>query len=155
DLDMLLARADVLDVDLHIQLALRLRGRLHRLRDGTGALAILLLGAHQRLPLGVLPGWDGFGSATTQPARSSESRQPEMASIQSGRRDLNPRHPRWQRGALPLSYSRIIRRGLMFRLRPADRTGSRSETKADLKYSAATPDCKPSSRNPLARCPPL
>ena len=24
----------------------------------------------------------------------------------SGRRDLNSRHPRWQRGALPLSYSR-------------------------------------------------
>ncbi len=24
----------------------------------------------------------------------------------SGRRDLNPRHPRWQRGTLPLSYSR-------------------------------------------------
>ena len=65
----------------------------------------------------MIPGWDGFGSATTQPTRSSESRQPEMASIQSGRRDLNPRHPRWQRGALPLSYSRIIRQGLM--LRPA------------------------------------
>ena len=26
----------------------------------------------------------------------------------SGRRDLNPRQPRWQRGALPLSYSRLI-----------------------------------------------
>ena len=26
----------------------------------------------------------------------------------SGRRDLNPRQPRWQRGALPLSYSRGI-----------------------------------------------
>jgi hypothetical protein len=38
--------------------------------------------------------------------------------VQSGRRDLNPRHPRWQRGALPLSYSRIIRRGLMFRPAP-------------------------------------
>src|SRR5210317_635692 len=25
----------------------------------------------------------------------------------SGKRDLNPRHPRWQRGALPLSYSRL------------------------------------------------
>ena len=25
---------------------------------------------------------------------------------ESGRRDSNPRHPRWQRGALPLSYSR-------------------------------------------------
>ena len=28
--------------------------------------------------------------------------------IWSGRRDLNPRQPRWQRGALPLSYSRLI-----------------------------------------------
>ena len=28
-------------------------------------------------------------------------------SNQSGKRDLNPRLPRWQRGALPLSYSRV------------------------------------------------
>ncbi len=26
----------------------------------------------------------------------------------SGKRDLNPRHPPWQGGALPLSYSRLI-----------------------------------------------
>ena len=123
DLDVLLARADVADVDLHLQLArprVRLcRDRLIPHRDGGAGLAFLLLGAHRWLPLGVIPGWDGFGSATTQPTRSSESRQPEMASIQSGRRDLNPRQPRWQRGALPLSYSRIIRQGLM--LRPAAR----------------------------------
>ena len=46
-------------------------------------------------------------SAITQMQRSSESRRPEKVSIESGRRDLNPRQPRWQRGALPLSYSRV------------------------------------------------
>ena len=28
--------------------------------------------------------------------------------LESGKRDLNPRHPPWQGGALPLSYSRKI-----------------------------------------------
>ena len=46
-------------------------------------------------------------AAITHPTRSSVSRQPGWHRIQkSGRWDLNPRQPRWQRGALPLSYSR-------------------------------------------------
>ena len=64
----------------------------------------------------------------------------------SGRRDLNPRHPRWQRGALPLSYSRIVRQDLM--LRPATRrivpaAGPRPGPISSIARS--TPDCKPSS----------
>ena len=149
DLDVLLARADIADVDLHLQLPLSTLGRLVLSADGGAALAILILGAHQMLPLGVIPGWDGFWSATTQPERSSESRQPEMASIQSGRRDLNPRHPRWQRGALPLSYSRISRLRQMFR--PTDPGSFPLDLRiigAEIQYRATTPDCKSSSRNP-------
>lgn len=36
-----------------------------------------------------------------------EGQKPNFAVFESGRPDLNRRQPRWQRGALPLSYARL------------------------------------------------
>ena len=43
--------------------------------------------------------------------RSKNKKEPHMATLitWSGRRDSNPRPSRWQREALPLSYSRVTR----------------------------------------------
>jgi hypothetical protein len=42
----------------------------------------------------------------------AKKKRPEHTDrLLSERRELNPRHPPWQGGALPLSYSRKIRRG--------------------------------------------
>src|SRR3954449_2967280 len=48
-------------------------------------------------------------AAITHPTRS-ERKPPAFGwqSSESGRWDLNPRQPRWQRGALPLSYTRRV-----------------------------------------------
>ena len=42
-----------------------------------------------------------------------------LLSLWSGRRDSNPRQPRWQRGALPLSYSRIIVMQILIMKKPS------------------------------------
>ena len=49
------------------------------------------------------------GLRQPQQNRSTGSIRPVLRLVieKSGRRDSNPRHPRWQRGALPLSYSRV------------------------------------------------
>ena len=92
----------------------------------------------------IRPGW--LDPPSRNPARSSESRQPRMASIKSGRRDLNPRHPRWQRGALPLSYSRMSQRNQ--EMRPThSNAASAVRVRNQNQYSAVNRDCKPSPEN--------
>ena len=85
---------------------------------------------------GIWPGW--LDPPSRNQTRSSESRQPRMASIKSGRRDLNPRHPRWQRGALPLSYSRMSQQNQEMRPTPSEACQRPSSVRNQNQYSAAT-----------------
>ena len=57
---------------------------------------------------------------------------------------MNPRHPRWQRGALPLSYSRMSQRNQEIRTATGKSTSSRPVQNQN-QYSAVIRDCKPSS----------
>ncbi len=49
---------------------------------------------------------DSAPSTPSTKTRSSRARSCESAKVWSGKRESNPRHPPWQGGALPLSYSR-------------------------------------------------
>ncbi len=119
DLDVLLARAGVGDLDVQFELVLFGFGPLgraalglvgHGLGGGVGV-AFVFPGAHRRHSfVGLGPSTVVAGAATrTGRARANAASQPGLAIHESGRWDLNPRQPRWQRGALPLSYSRFFR----------------------------------------------
>lgn len=51
-----------------------------------------------------------FSPCCQHVTESPPRKQRLFVALKSGRRDLNPRHPPWQGGALPLSYSRDFRR---------------------------------------------
>ncbi len=55
---------------------------------------------------------------------------------ESGRRDLNPRHPPWQGGALPLSYSRA---SVWFRANTLPDVGLREKGLEPLRLTALDP----------------
>ena len=111
DLQVLLARPNVGDVDADLELALGLL-RPQALAQPDSSLtetdvadsssSVLIKG----FPSSMIPaGWLDPPSRTRR-ARAKAA-NPGWHRSKSGRRDLNPRHPRWQRGALPLSYSRM------------------------------------------------
>src|SRR5262249_36006983 len=80
-------------------------GLLFALGCGRG-LEILLAGAHRSGP----SSRRDRAAMAWMPSRTRRARalaaSPATPIGKSGRWDLNPRQPRWQRGALPLSYSR-------------------------------------------------
>ena len=104
DLDVLLAGADVADLDVEASRAWSRPWRRSRHRPWRASRNAL----HRCSSTAVLriyrPGWPGSPSRTRRDRAKATRRF--AGEKWSGRWDLNPRQPRWQRGALPLSYSR-------------------------------------------------
>ena len=83
-------------------------------------------------------------SAITHRSARAKAADPGWYRLKSGRRDLNPRHPRWQRGALPLSYSRMPQQDHEIAPDPIRACSGPSSIRNQNQYSAATRDFKPS-----------
>src|SRR5208337_4968362 len=113
NLEVLLTRSDILNMDVELELSLglgfsflTLPGEFIAGLIGHRDRGIAFISAVTHLGLSLGSHLVGrLGPPSRNQRARAKAASPE-ATHQSGRWDLNPRQPRWQRGALPLSYSR-------------------------------------------------